>query len=521
VERKSLFCAFSLEERNRKLAHRLLWPERDNLRAGAAALKEDLAVAAGEEFSVTAYVVLAPATQKRRSFSAGMDHAWRLNRHDVKPSFPPKRLWELGTRFAKESLWYDNDDAKVKFTGFCFGMSAPKFDATPGPDGFQKFPVFSAFGSFDIGWCNQNAEWGVVMLQDYIWNRNQDSLTKGERSLDFWAENGRLPSGLFLTEWGIKLGISPWGSHNATYLGREAKPDEYFLDCVNLGFGAYNYLVASELAEKIGLHKPLWRKMPLDACDFFVRHALPDGTFGKAWSLEGECLQPGFTTGAFILMPMLKAYRITREAKYLEAAKRAFKAYLERDLDHFICTSGAIDGDTIDREAGVPMLFAAMDLYELTGSKEYLKALELAAYYLASWQWHYAPPMHPDSPLLKMGYDWFGGTGITVMAQAQDPWGALWAWAWLRLAKITGKEIWRDRAIQCWNQSTHGISDGTMVVHGVKRPLGSQSEAYSLRLVTADGKRLYGDAREWLVAWPAAHRFTTLMNWPNWKDFEG
>ena len=108
--------------------------------------------------------------------------------------------------------------------------------------------------------------------------------------------------------------------------------------------------------------------MALDARDFFVTHVLPDGTFGKAWSLDGECLQPGFTTGAFILMPMLKAYKVTRESKYLEAAKRAFAVYLERDLDHFVCTSGAIDADTIDREAGVPMLFAAMDLYELTGS---------------------------------------------------------------------------------------------------------------------------------------------------------
>ncbi|NJD11818.1 MAG: hypothetical protein FIB01_15720 [Gemmatimonadetes bacterium] len=288
---------------------------------------------------------------------------------------------------------------------------------------------------------------------------------------------------------------------------------------MNLGFGAYNYLVASELAEQIGRPKPLWRKLGLDACDFFVTHALPDGTFGKAWSLEGECLYPGMTTGAFILMPMLKAYRMTRESKYLEAARRAFKTYLERDLDQFICTSGAIDADTVGREAGVPMLFAAMDLYEFTGSKEYLKALELAAYYLASWQWHYAPPMHPDSPLLQMNYDWFGGTGITVNSQSQDPWGGLWAWAWLRLARMTGQEIWRDRAIQLWNQSTHGISDGTMVVHGVNRPLGSQSEVYSLRS-TPDGKRLYGDSREWLVAWPAAHRLTTLMNWPDWKDFE-
>ena len=524
VELSSLYCAFSLVEHDQKLTHRLLWPERDNISRARGNQQttpaiDEIIIDPKGNFKVTTYFVLTPAIQKRRSFASGMDHAWRMNRRDVKPSFSPKRLWELGTQYARESLWYDNDDPAVKFTGFCFGMSAATFDAVPGPEGFQKHAVFS-FGSFDIGWCNQNAAWGVVLLQDYIWNRNQDSLTKAEKSLDFWAENGRLPSGLFLTEWGIKLGLKSWGSHNSTYLGRPANPGEYFLDCENLGFGAYNYLVASELAEKIGIKKPLWRKIALDACDFFVTHALPDGTFGKAWSLEGECLNPGFTTGAFILMPMLKAYKITRETKYLETAKRAFRTYLERDLDHFICTSGAIDADTIDREAGVPLLLAALDLYELTGSKEYLEATELAAYYLASWQWHYALPIHPDSPLVKMNYEWFGGTGITVMAQAQDPWGALWAWAWLRLAKLTRKDIWRDRAIQCWNQSSHGISDGSMVVHGVKHPIGSQPEVFSNRLFSTNGKRFYADSRDWLVAWPAAHRLTTLMNWSNWKDFE-
>ncbi len=88
VERKSLFCAFCLEERNRKLAHRLLWPERDTLpiyrrpggRPAAAPIKEEFAIDPGQEFAVTAYVVLGPAVQKRRAFAVGTDHAWRLNR---------------------------------------------------------------------------------------------------------------------------------------------------------------------------------------------------------------------------------------------------------------------------------------------------------------------------------------------------------------------------------------------------------------------------------------------------------
>jgi hypothetical protein len=519
LERKSLYCAFSLEEREQRLAHRLLWPERDNLpgfrppgsQAAAPAIKEEFSVAPGEEFAVTSYFVLTPAPQKRRAFAAGMDQCWRLNRRNVKPSFPVKRLWDLGAQFARESLWYD----KADFVGFSWGLDRV------GDGWVQRHEERGEqAGRFDIGWCNQNAGIGAILLQDYVLNKNQESLTKGERALDFWAENGRLPCGLFHTHWDGKLGMKNWGYHNRTYLGRPSKPGEYYLDCTNLGFGGYYFLLASEIIEKCGKQKPVWRKLGLDMCDFFVDHVLPDGTYGKAWSLEGECLAPDCTTGAHILWPMMKAYQITRNKKYLESARRAFQTYLERDLDRFICTCSAVDADTIDREAGVPMLIAALDLYDATGSKEYLRHAELAAYYLASWQYHYALPFHPDSPLVKMGYEWFGGTSITVMAQAQDPWASIWAWAWLRLAKLTGNDIWRDRAIQAWNQGTYGISDGTMVVKGAKRPIGSQSEGYSVRLSSPDGRRFYADARDWLVAWPMVHRGTTLMNWPNWRDFE-
>ena len=106
------------------------------------------------------------------------------------------------------------------------------------------------------------------------------------------------------------------------------------------------------------------------------------------------------------------------------------------------------------------------------------------------------------------------------MSQSQDPWGGLWAAGWLRLAKATGREIWKDRAVQCFNQGTLGLSDGTLNVKGGTRPPGSQTESYNCALRTADGKRLYADYRNWLVAWPSAHRLFTLMHWPDWKDFE-
>ncbi len=506
TRRPSLDCGFSLVEGQGRLVHRLMWPERDNLRSRmSSGFRETLRIEPGQSFETVAYVVIRPASEKRRAWRGGLDHAWRQNRHVVKAWFPPKQLWALGAQFGRETLWYDGSD----YTGFVLGVNYTNGKWVPEPS-----------IRFEIGWCGQGAAWGTLLLQDYIWNKNPDSLAKAEKALDFYAENGRLPCGLIYTHYNMKLGARRWSVHNQTYLGRPAKPGEKYVDTCNLGHAGYQYLVASELAEKCGMHKPLWRQIGMDMCNFFVDHVLPDGTFGKAWSLEGECLAPGNTTGAHILWPMLKAYRMTKDRRYLDAARRAHKVYMERDMDKVICTSGAIDADTIDKEAGLPLLFAALDLYEITGEKTYLRDAELAGYYLATWQWHYTVPFDPKSPALEIRYDTFAGTSITVMAQGQDPWGELIALGWLRLGAALKQDIWRDRAVQCFNQGTIGMSDGNLVLKGAKRPAGGQNEGFMMRLRTEDGRRLVGDYNTWLVSWPNAFRMVTLMHWPRWQDFE-
>ncbi len=386
TESPSLDCGFSLVPEPDRLVHRLMWPPRDDLPASRRMqpFEESLQIPAGSEFETTAYLVVHPAPEKRAAWVAGLNHAWRINRHDVRPSFPPARLWELGVQFAKETLWHDDDE----FTGFSIGVVEE--------DGrwVQRDRI-----KYEIGWCGQNAGFGAALLNDYLLNKNADSLEKGEKALDFWAQNGRLDCGLFYTHYDAKLGYERWAAYNPNFLGRPAKPGEKWVDTCNLGHGAFQYLVASELAEKCGLSKPLWRRFALDACDFFVENHLPDDTFGKAWSLDGECLFEGVTTGAHILWPMLKAYRMTRDERYLETARRGFRAYYERDLvNRGFCAGGAIDADTIDKESGLPLLFAALDLYELTGEDDYLRAAERAGAYMATWQWHYSVPYRPGQP---------------------------------------------------------------------------------------------------------------------------
>jgi hypothetical protein len=509
AERPSVDCGVSLAPTDQNIAHRLFWPERENTRRRRqdAGGERRLEIGSGQSFEVRGYLVLRPAPEPRKTWRGGLDHAWRLNRHDMKAWYPPKRLWDLSIQFARESLWYEGQD----FVGFNIGLQ-------PTDGGWQQRPS----NKYEIGWCGQNAAFGAAMLQDYIWNKNVDSRRKAEKALDFWAENGRLKCGLFYTNFDVKLGAERgWGPYNKTFLNREAKPGEYFIDPCNLGYGAYQFLLASELAEKaLGKPKPQWRKLALDACDFFVEHALPDGTFGKAWSLEGECLAPDSTVGAFFVWPLVKAYRMTKNAKYLNAAHRAFRTYVDRDLNRLTCWGGALDADCLDRESVQPLMIAGLDLYEATGKKEYLRDAEMAAYYLASYQWHYSIPFHPDSPGVRdLKYDVFSSTSVGVGGPGQDPYGEFIALGWLRLGKITGNPIWRDRGIQTFKQGMIGVSDGDLVLKGKRRPAGSQNEGFGYSRRPGQDE-FQADYNEWLVAWPAAFRLMTMMHWLNWRDFE-
>jgi hypothetical protein len=93
------------------------------------------------------------------------------------------------------------------------------------------------------------------------------------------------------------------------------------------------------------------------------------------------------------------------------------------------------------------------------------------------------------------------------------------ALGWLRLAKATGNQLWRDRAIQSFHQSAVGISDGHLVISGSKRPIGSQNESIGLMIGKLCGRGMESSYNNWLVAWTSALRLVVLMHWSKREDF--
>lgn len=448
-------------------------------------IENEVELVGGASCSREVFIAVDQAPDIPQGVANVLARVWRQLMHSVPACHSPQELWRLGIRYARESLWQDS----AEFVGFVLGRILH--------NGQWVIPEWILS---EIGWCGQNSTIAVMFLQDYLWHRNEDSWRKGEAALEWWRKHCLLPTGLFLT-----------------HIGRVSRPDETIrLEICNLGGGSYAFLLASQLAEQAGRPRPLWRKMGLDCCDFFVHHMLPDGRFGRYWSPQGRLLDADGTVGSWMIWPLLKAYRLTGSSKYLQAARRGFAYYADNDLANFLITAGALDTDCIDKEGAFPLLMAGLDLYEITGDREYLLQAEKAAVYLATWQWHYTLSYPPGTAAAQIGYETFGGTSVSVQHHHLDPWGVLIALGWLRLGRHTGKVEWTERAVAAWRQGTYGVSNGSLTIDGITRPAGGQDEGF---LHTRWGKSV-GSVSDWCVAWPTAFRLFVLTQWDNWQILE-
>jgi hypothetical protein len=480
-------CALIPDGRAR--THRLIWPEvetpqtytyRDEY---SPPYDPPFSLEAGTVVSLTAYLLVAPVQEPRQAWRSMLDTAWRQHRYNHQPRHTNQEIWQWGIQYASESLWAEEGT----FRGFSIGLHRVNESWT------QHRP-----GRYEIGWCGQNASLANALLFDYLRGGSQTSLNKGLAALDAWAGYAPLPNGLFRC-------------HFDYILAGPETPQEVQDGC-NLGAAARYFFEADQLSRQCGLDKPLYRKIGLDICNFFVENQFEDGSLGRAWRNDGTCVANDGATGGFLILALLTAFQLTQAENYLGAARRAYRYYMQGLLVDGFTAAGALDTHCIDKESAIPLLQSGIMLYELNGDPLYLKWAEHAAYYLASWQWHHTVQYPPNSELNRLNYDTFGGTSVSTQHHHQDPFGLSFVPAFIKLAGLTGHKLWLERAQALWANGMLGVSDGKLMVKGKLRPVGSQDEGF---FHTRWGRPPF-DTSEWLVAWPTAFRLEVLRSLVDW-----
>ena len=437
-----------------------------------------------ETLTKTIYLCITPRLAEHAAMRGFPKRAWDMA-PKVKPTiYSAEKLWELGIRYAKESLWTEDGD----FRGFSIGL-------LPSDDGkwFQR-----RGGKYEIGWCGQNASYAISLLHDYLKNGSQESLEKGMATLDTWARCS-LPNGLFTV--------------------RYDNPDGP-IDACNLGVAAANFFEAHDVAAQCGFDRPGYDSLAYRICDFVMNDQQPDGGYAKGWHPNGESIYREGTTGCFVVPAMLEAYRRSGNKAYLTSAQRAYHYYLAGLKRDGFTTAGALDTWCIDKESSMALLRSAMRFHSLTGEPEYLEDALAVSNYLSTWLWHYDEKYPEDDDFTIYDYHTFGATAVSVQHNHLDPYALLWVADWVELSALTGDSQWREKAEAIWHNGNQLVSDGTLEINGRQRPAGAQNEAYfECQWGFQPGEEVHR-INNWLVAWPGAFRLETLRRLPPDVKFE-
>lgn len=470
--------------------HRLIWPEEEQplvyiskRRPYLKGYSDTLKWGDDMTLTTTAYLVIGEKPARGTGYQKMLDFAWRLNYHKVSPWYSPKELWELGIEFLTQRLWTEE---KAMFqVGF-------RYD---GKDSYLNV------GGFQIGWAGANGSVSISLIYDYLKHGRKESLEMALRCLDAWMLK-QLDTGLLdvasEVDW-IK-----------------------FQDVANQAQGAESYMEAYILLKENGIHKPAYKQTALDVCDFMLSVQESSGRYGKAWDNYSKPVEQDGSIGSFMVRPMVMAFELTGERKYLESAVRGMEFYYDEFMDQGYATAGAIDIYTIDKEGAVGILEGSIRLFEHTGNRDYLHKARQAAYYLSTWQYHHSVLFRNGSPLEDLGFDTFGGTSVATAHAVMDPYAVKYIPELLKLSDYYQEPIWTQRALAIWNNSTVGISDGTLSVMELPPiPKGAQSETYFqtnwgtiLPNRYVPGTFNYEDPQglmsNWFVIWPTAYRLEVI-----------
>lgn len=432
----------------------------------------------GEVVMIGAYLSVSVPRRENYGICDVLDTALSLYGDNSDLAVPDNRdLWDRSIVFAK-SLISDYNGKK----GFIIGFL---------PDGNGGF-AYRGDRCFELAWCGQNILFSRMLIEDYIRFGHKDSLDEALQILDTRVSLCTAKSGLL-----------------AAQLRDYENLDAATADTCNMGYGAYELIRTYLTLQTIGIDKPAYLAAARGFCDFFVEHYSASFGFGKQWRLDGTCVDEGGSIGGFVIPALVRLYTVTKEEKYLALAETAMRFYMERDLEKFVCTAGALDTCCVDKETAFPFIVSGVMLYEVTQNKTYLDYAEMAAYYFTSWMFHYDPAYTADSEIREYDVTIKGLTSVSAQHHHLDMYAGI-AVPYLRtLAELTGDEKWRIRADMMWRAVTQYIGDGELVIHGVTRPVGSQNEAlFHCRWGFGDGKR--GQLNDWLVAWPCAFRLSVL-----------
>ena len=526
-DQKSLVSASSLEKlEDGSFRHLIYWPVTEapvsytDKRKFSERYDTYLTLAPGETFRADAFACRGTPPWPNYGFAAVFPVAWRNLRHETKAQKSLEETVRLDRAFHAwcrrrnaEGSWFagaHND--KTFVMGY---MNIPKSkeghtladygrdntlnkwmnDDVEKAKALKPGEYLESAGAKDIGFASQSFQKARLTVAYGLAEGNGDDVGFGLEVLRSWIRSRQQPSGFFRR-------------------ARPPKKGRTFTDASEVGWAI------GELSRTVLLLRANGRdgsefeqaaKRVVDA----VLKALPgDGGLGSRWDFEsGELIGREGDCGGFVLMGLVRYWRLTGDSAVRAVVDRAFDHYYGRDIDRFECNGGAMDCASVDREGIQPFLSAAVEMWQATQEAKYLERARKAAWYMLSWVYLQNPVYGPDLDLSVYNWRPAGSTIVGTEHPALDDYGCLVLSELLALAGTEPTPLFRDVAALMWRNGTQGFAfEGREIWHALERPVGSKQEAWFptrwSKYRTGEHKR--GSLNDHLMAWGGTYRLASL-----------
>jgi len=334
---------------------------------------------------------------------------------------------------------------------------------------------------------------------------------------------GALPNGLHRDCYSLKE--KRWGG----YLGVGTPPElQSGANTRCNGEVMVNYLKLYKLLKEEGRDRPEFLDLAMKNAAFYLEHQLTgdeEGSFGRWWDVSGVPMNTLGTNGAYIISLLVELEKLTGKrddiGRSLEKAGRYYASLVDKGAFY----ADTLDADCVDKEAGVALLRAFMDLYERSRNEFYLRYAGLSAGYILSWMFTYNIAFDPRSPLGRRGFKTLGMTSVSVAHHHLDFYGFSIAYDLLRLWQAGGEELWKRCALNMIGACSQLVSSPHDMLGKGRDFLGWQPEQmnqtnwdYKHRILGAKGR--FHTCVAWTVVLTLGAMLDIRQRFPSILDFK-
>ena len=286
--------------------------------------------------------------------------------------------------------------------------------------------------SAEIGFVGQQTGIGYQLIRWGVLEENEEAVKKGKGIIDFWVNRTMTETGCPKVWYQLAM--------------EQFEPQPQWIR--QIGDGLEGILDAYVFLHNIGEEHADWLDYCRKTADWLCDKQNEDGSFYRSYNYDGSmCMDSKANTPSVIRFLILMNVVLSRK-EYADAAIKAGEWTYENMYLGMEYRGGTCDNaDIQDKEAGIYALFAFLSLYDLTKDEKWIEAAKGAADYVETFTYMWNFPVTTNFPTMPFNTHRISGQShILVGTGYADVYMACGSYVYYRLYLLTGDEHYLDYA---------------------------------------------------------------------------